>query len=169
MLKLLTVLTFVLFPAFAHADNTWSFFNKRDDKPSYSVRVAGAVVARGVNAVDIAMRHIGKNPTGMSRLWCARYVGMVERKAGRKGTGSDMARSYAKYGKAVKGLKHIKKGDIVVLSRGKRGGHVGYATGKVVKGKVQLVSGNSGGKPGRRAVTVSHYSAAKIIAIRRPA
>jgi len=165
-MKILAVIFTMLFPAIAHADSAWDFYTKK--APSHSVRVAGAVMARGVNAVDIAMRHIGKNPTGMSRLWCARYVGMVERKAGRKGTGSDLARSYVKYGKPVKSVRDMKRGDIVVLARGKRGGHVGYATGRIVKGKVELVSGNSGGKPGRRMVTVSRYSTDRILAIRRP-
>jgi len=167
MLRIFAVLiALVVSSGFAHADTAWDFYSKRNT----SVRTVGAVIARGVNAVDIAMRHIGKNPTGMSRLWCARYVGMVERKAGRKGTGSDLARSYEKYGKAVGSIKQVRRGDIVVLGRGKRGGHVGYATGRTVSGKIELISGNSGGQgPGRRVVSISRYPVERITAIRRPA
>lgn len=118
----------------------------------------------GRNAVAIAERYIGTNPTKMRRLWCANFMGLVEKKAGRSGTGSNMARSYATYGKAVS-RKQVRPGDIAVLSRGKRGGHVGYFVGWADNGKAILISGNSrGGK-----VSKGQYAANRIIAWRRPA
>lgn len=115
----------------------------------------------GRNAVAIAERYLGTNPTKMRRLWCANFMGMIEKKAGRKGTGSNMARSYVNYGKKV---SKPQPGDIAVLSRGKRGGHVGYFVGWAPNGKAILISGNSrGGK-----VSKGRYSTSRVIAWRRP-
>ena len=118
----------------------------------------------GSNAVSIAERYIGTNPTKMRRLWCANFVGMVEQKAGRSGSGSNMARSYASYGKAIS-RSEVKVGDIAVMSRGRRGGHVGYFAGWADNGKAIIISGNSrGGK-----VWKGEYAASRIYAWRRPA
>ena len=116
----------------------------------------------GRNAVSIARRYLGSNPTKMRRLWCANFVGMIEKKAGRKGTGSNLARSYAKYGKKV---SKPRPGDIAVMARGRRGGHVGYFVGWADNGKAIVISGNSrGGK-----VAQGQYARSRIIAWRRPA
>jgi len=86
---------------------------------------------------------------------------MIEKKAGRAGTGSNFARSYVNYGKKV---TKPQRGDIAVLSR-KGGGHVGYFVGWAPNGKAILISGNSrGGK-----VSKGQYSTSRIIAWRRPA
>ncbi len=118
--------------------------------------------------LSIARRYVGKNPTGWKRLWCARFIGYVLERAGRRGTGSNLAKSYARYGKAVsKGA--VKPGDIAVLNR-KGGGHVGIVAQPPKGGKVVLVSGNSGGAgPGRRVVTERAYPVGRVIAWRRPA
>lgn len=114
------------------------------------------------NVLQIAERYLGTNPTKMRRLWCANFIGMIERKAGRPGTGSNFARSYANYGKRVSSPQ---PGDIAVMSRGKRGGHVGYFVAWAKNGKAILISGNSrGGK-----VAKGQYATARIIAWRRPA
>lgn len=121
---------------------------------------------RGSNAVSIAKRYLGTNPTGWNRLWCARWLNMVEQKAGRKGTGSNFAKSFARYGKPVS-LANARPGDIVVTGR-KGGGHVGYLVTKNGK-TVTLISGNSGGRgPGRRVVAQGNYPVSRIIAVRRP-
>jgi uncharacterized protein (TIGR02594 family) len=118
----------------------------------------------GKNAAELAERYLGTNPTKMRRLWCANFMGMIEKKAGRAGTGSNMARSYASYGKAVS-RSQVRPGDIAVLSRGKRGGHVGYFVGWAGNGKAILISGNSrGGK-----VAKGQYAVGRVIAWRRPA
>jgi uncharacterized protein (TIGR02594 family) len=121
----------------------------------------GARSRRSGNVLSIAERYIGTNPTKMRRLWCANFVGMVEKKAGRRGSGSNFARSYATYGKRV---AKPQPGDIAVMAR-KGGGHVGYFVGWAPNGKAILISGNSrGGK-----VAKGQYTASRIFAWRRPA
>ncbi len=73
-----------------------------------------------------ARQYLGTNPTGMGALWCARFMNMVLEKSGRRGTGSNMANSFANYGTRVSGPR---VGAIAVMSRGKRGGHVGIVSG----------------------------------------
>ncbi|BCJ90125.1 hypothetical protein IZ6_08600 [Terrihabitans soli] len=119
---------------------------------------------RSAEVLRIAERYIGTNPTSMRRLWCANFLGMVEKKAGRSGSGSNFARSYASYGKSVS-RSSVKPGDIAVMARGKRGGHVGYFVGWAPNGKAIIISGNSrGGK-----VSKGQYAANRIFAWRRPA
>jgi uncharacterized protein (TIGR02594 family) len=118
----------------------------------------------GRGALALAERYIGSNPTKMRRLWCANFMGMIEKKAGRSGSGSNFARSYASYGKKVS-RSDARPGDIVVMARGKRGGHVGYFAGWADNGKAIVVSGNSrGGKVSR-----GQYATSRIFAWRRPA
>ncbi len=57
----------------------------------------------GSDVVSEARRYIGGNPTGRSRLWCARFMNFVLQRSGHKGTGSDMARSFAGYGQRISG------------------------------------------------------------------
>ena len=57
----------------------------------------------GSGLVAEARRYIGGNPTGRSRLWCARFMNMVLTRSGHRGTGSDMARSFASYGQRISG------------------------------------------------------------------
>lgn len=119
---------------------------------------------RSAAVVQLAERYLGTNPTKMRALWCANFVGMIEKKAGRSGSGSNFARSYLNYGKKVASPQ---PGDIAVLSRGKSGrsGHVGYFVGWAGNGKAILISGNGrGGK-----VSKGQYSAARVIGWRRPA
>jgi len=78
-------------------------------------------------------------PTGMGALWCARFMNMVLEKSGRRGTGSNMANSFANYGSRVSGPQ---VGAIAVMSRGKRGGHVGIVSGMDSKGNPIVISGN---------------------------
>ena len=124
---------------------------KNDDAPS----------RRSANVLSLAERYLGTNPTKMRRLWCANFIGMIEKKAGRSGSGSNFAKSYASYGKRV---SKPQPGDIGVMGR-KGGGHVGYFVGWAPNGKAILISGNSrGGK-----VSKGQYAASRIFAWRRPA
>lgn len=93
----------------------------------------------GSGLVAQARRYIGTNPTGMAALWCARFMNMVLEKSGRRGTGSNMANSFANYGSRVSGPQ---VGAIAVMSRGKRGGHVGIVSGIDSKGNPIVISGN---------------------------
>lgn len=112
------------------------------------------------NIVAEARRYIGGNPTGRRSLWCARFMNMVLQRSGHKGTGSDMARSFANYGQRISGPQI---GAIAVMSRGRRGGHVGVVSGIDAKGNPIVVSGNHG-----RRVAESVYSRGRVYAYVMP-
>jgi len=95
------------------------------------------------NVVAEARKYIGGNPTGRGSLWCARFANMVLQHSGYRGTGSDMASSFAKYGQRVSGPQ---VGAIAVMSRGRRGGHVGIITGIDGSGNPIMISGNNGNR-----------------------
>ncbi|WP_314952966.1 TIGR02594 family protein [Bradyrhizobium cosmicum] len=97
----------------------------------------------GSGLVSEARRYVGGNPTGRGSLWCARFMNMVLEKTGHRGTGSDMANSFAHYGTRVSGPQ---VGAIAVMSRGGRGGHVGIITGIDAQGNPIMISGNNGNR-----------------------
>ena len=90
-----------------------------------------------------ARRYLGGNPTGRGSLWCARFMNMVLQHSGYRGTGSDMASSFAQYGQRVSGPQ---VGAIAVMTRGRSGGHVGIITGVDAKGNPIMISGNNGNR-----------------------
>jgi uncharacterized protein (TIGR02594 family) len=121
----------------------------------------GGGFSSGSSVVAAARSYIGRgNPTGRSRLWCARFMNMVLQKTGHKGTGSDMASSFARYGQRVSGPQ---VGAIAVMSRGRRGGHVGVVSGIDAKGNPIIISGNHGHR-----VAESTYSRGRIYAYVMP-
>jgi uncharacterized protein (TIGR02594 family) len=93
--------------------------------------------------VSEARRYLGGNPTGRGSLWCARFMNMVLQHSGYRGTGSDMARSFASYGQRVSGPQ---VGAIAVMGRGRGGGHVGIITGIDGSGNPIMISGNNGNR-----------------------
>lgn len=97
----------------------------------------------GSGLVSEARRYVGGNPTGRGSLWCARFMNMVLEHTGHRGTGSDMANSFARYGTRVSGPQ---VGAIAVMSRGGRGGHVGIITGIDAQGNPTMISGNNGNR-----------------------
>ena len=111
-----------------------------------TVTPAGGAMASSFsssNVVAEARRYLGGNPTGRGSLWCARFANMVLQHSGYRGTGSDMASSFAKYGQRVSGPQ---VGAIAVMSRGRRGGHVGIITGIDASGNPIMISGNNGNR-----------------------
>ena len=102
------------------------------------------------NVVDEARRYIGGNPTGRGSLWCARFMNMVLERSGHHGTGSDMASSFAGYGQRVSGPQ---VGAIAVMSRGRRGGHVGIVSGMDANGNPIVISGNNGNRVREAAIS----------------
>ena len=94
------------------------------------------------NVVAEARRYLGGNPTGRASLWCARFMNMVLQHSGYRGTGSDLARSFASYGRRVSGPQ---VGAIAVMGR-RGGGHVGIVSGIDARGNPILVSGNNGNR-----------------------
>lgn len=107
-----------------------------------------------------ARRYIGTNPTGMGALWCARFMNMVLERSGHRGTGSNMANSFANYGRRISGPQ---VGAIAVMSRGKRGGHVGIVSGIDASGNPIIISGNY-----NRRVAEAKYSRNRIYAYVMP-
>jgi len=94
------------------------------------------------NVVAEARRYIGGNPTDRGSLWCARFMNMVLQHSGYRGTGSDMANSFANYGQRVSGPQ---VGAIAVMGR-RGGGHVGVVSGIDASGNPIVVSGNNGNR-----------------------
>jgi uncharacterized protein (TIGR02594 family) len=112
---------------------------------STSTLVGGESMSGGFgssNVVAEARRYLGGNPTGRGSLWCARFMNMVLQHSGYRGTGSDMARSFASYGQRVSGPQ---VGAIAVMGR-RGGGHVGIITGIDASGNPIMISGNNGNR-----------------------
>jgi uncharacterized protein (TIGR02594 family) len=100
-------------------------------------------ISFGSGLVADARRYLGGNPTGRGSLWCARFMNMVLQHTGHRGTGSDMANSFASYGTRVSGPQ---VGAIAVMTRGRGGGHVGIITGIDKSGNPIMISGNNGNR-----------------------
>ena len=111
----------------------------------------------GGSIVDVARSQIGNGAIyGRSNLWCARFMNYVLERSGFRGTGSDMARSFASYGQRV---SCPQVGAIAVMSRGRRGGHVGVVSGIDAHGNPIIISGNHG-----RRVAEAAYHRGRIYA-----
>ena len=111
-----------------------------------SSSISGGVAAPGgfgsSGLVAEARRYLGGNPTGRGSLWCARFMNMVLQREGYRGTGSDMARSFASYGQRISGPQ---VGAIAVMGR-RGGGHVGIISGIDAEGNPIMISGNNGNR-----------------------
>jgi uncharacterized protein (TIGR02594 family) len=117
----------------------------------------------GGSLVAQARQYVGASASQLgvpSRLWCADFMNLVLRKSGHRGSGSRMASSFASYGTRISGPQ---VGAIAVLSRGKRGGHVGVVSGIDAKGNPIIISGNHG-----RRVAESTYSRGRVYAYVMP-
>lgn len=104
---------------------------------------AGVAGFGGSGLVAEARRHLGGNPTGRSSLWCGHFMNLVLQRSGMRASRSNTARSFASYGRRVSGPQ---VGAIAVMSRGKRGGHVGVVSGIDKSGNPIVISGNHGGR-----------------------
>lgn len=122
-----------------------------------SVSVAGFGSS---SVVSEARRYIGTNPTGKSSLWCGNFMNMVLQRSGHQASSSNMARSFASYGRRVSGPQ---VGAIAVMSRGKRGGHVGVVSGIDADGNPIVISGNH-----NRRVAEATYSKSRVYAYVMP-
>lgn len=107
-----------------------------------------------------ARKYMGTNPTARSKLWCATFMNMVLRKVGYSGTNSDAAKSFASYGRRI---SEPQVGAIAVLTRGKKGGHVGVVSGVDSQGNPIIISGNHNKRVGEAT-----YSRARVIAYVMP-
>jgi uncharacterized protein (TIGR02594 family) len=113
------------------------------------------------NLVSEARKYMGTNPTDRTRLWCATFMNMVLAKSGYSGTNSDAAKSFAQYGHRI---SEPRVGAIAVLTRGKRGGHVGVVSGIDANGNPIIISGNHNKRVGE-----SVYARSRVIAYVMPA
>ena len=110
--------------------------------------------------VSEARKYMGTNPTARKKLWCATFMNMVLAKAGYTGTNSDAAKSFAYYGRRI---SEPRVGAIAVLTRGRRGGHVGVVSGIDSTGNPIIISGNHNKRVGEAV-----YSRARVIAYVMP-
>jgi uncharacterized protein (TIGR02594 family) len=124
-------------------DESVAMMHRRGFSNSYAslgpVSSSGEAMSGSSDLVSEARRYLGGNPTGRASLWCARFMNMVLARTGHRGTGSDMASSFAHYGHRVPGPE---VGAIAVMSR-RGGGHVGIITGVDASGNPIMISGNN--------------------------
>ncbi len=116
-----------------------------DTQASATPYEAGGGTAMSGSSSSLVMeaRHyLGGNPTGRGSLWCARFTNLVLERTGHRGTGSDMASSFASYGQRISGPQ---VGAIAVMGR-HGGGHVGIITGIDSAGNPIMISGNNGNR-----------------------
>src|SRR5204863_1977603 len=93
---------------------------------------------RRSSLVSEARRYLGRNPTGWAHDWCGKFMNLVLERTGHRGTGSNFALSFARYGRRVSGPQ---VGAVAVMTR-RGGGHVGVVSGVLPGGKVKVISGN---------------------------
>ena len=93
--------------------------------------------------------------------WCAAFVCWCLEMSGQKSTRSAAARSYIKYGKAV---KDFPVGAIVVLQRGEAiwQGHVGFIVGSD-KDSILVLGGNQG-----QEVCLKRFPKSRVLGVRWP-
>jgi uncharacterized protein (TIGR02594 family) len=107
-----------------------------------------------------ARRYLGTNPTKRRSLWCGAFMNLVLERTGHKRGPSDLAKSFASYGQRIPGPQ---VGALAVMSRGRRGGHVGVVSGIDPSGNVIVVSGNH-----NNTVAESVYPRRRILAYVMP-
>lgn len=147
-------------PAFA--DPTREQPAQRPRPQSYAERVIAESkpIFGWPDLVKEARKYIGTNPTDRKRLWCATFMNLILAKLGYPGTNSDAAMSFASYGRRI---AKPEVGAIAVLTRGKRGGHVGVVSGVDANGNPVIISGNH-----NRRVGVAVYPRSRVVAYVMP-
>jgi uncharacterized protein (TIGR02594 family) len=110
--------------------------------------------------VSEARKYLGTNPTARKKLWCATFMNLVLAKVGYAGTHSDAAKSFAEYGHRI---SEPEVGAIAVLSRGRKGAHVGVVSGIDKNGNPIIISGNHGHQVGEAI-----YPRSRVIAYVMP-
>lgn len=136
---LILALSLITSPAFA------GHHHHRHHRHHHHVAVAPApersFFQAGSDVVSAARSQIGNGAIyGRSNLWCARFMNAILVRTGYKGTGSDMASSFASMPRTT-----ARVGAIAVMSR-RGGGHVGVVSGFDASGNPIIISGNNGGR-----------------------
>jgi uncharacterized protein (TIGR02594 family) len=102
-----------------------------------------AVFAIGLEAlkwIGATSRQVG---VPYPELWCADFINFILRRTGHATTNSRAAKSFLDYGKRI---DQPRVGAIVVLQRGRNGGHVGIVRGTDGADNIIVISGNHGNK-----------------------
>jgi CHAP domain len=124
---------------------------KSPGNASDAADIAETYTGKTINDDDVqTFLRTGGHPDPEKAAWCAAFVGAALRKAGVRDIpaahGGNIASSYAQWGRHVD-PQDVRRGDVVVLTRGHRpgqtGGHVGLATGPMVDGKIPTIEGNA--------------------------
>lgn len=96
--------------------------------------------------------------------WCSAFINWCAKKAGAKGTGSALARSWLVWGIDV--TNQPMQGDLVILERGNDGisGHVGFLaeTPSVINPWIKVLGGNQ-----NNMVCIESFSKLKVLGYRR--
>jgi uncharacterized protein (TIGR02594 family) len=106
----------------------------------------------------------GVNLDPTTTAWCAAAVNSALAQSGQKGTGSNMARDFLKWGG---GVDQPQKGDLAVFSRGDPNGpygHVGFFDGYNQDGSIRVLGGNQSD-----GVSVASYGKDRLLGFRRGA
>ena len=125
-------------------------------------RMAGVDMKTGAAVIQKYLKDggVGLNPKELA--WCAAAMNASLAQVGLPGTGSQMARSFLKYGQPVTEPQH---GDIVVFQRGGPNsnlGHVGYVDRINPDGSVRVLGGNQS-----QGVGYTNFPAADVVGYRR--
>jgi uncharacterized protein (TIGR02594 family) len=133
------------------------FASARRARPTGSSESVGSGGASPL--VAEARRYLGGNPTGWAHDWCGRFMNLVLERTGHRGTGSNFALSFERYGRRLNGPR---VGAVAVMAR-RGGGHVGVVSGVLPNGDVKVISGNHGHR-----VAESVYGRGRILAFVLP-
>jgi uncharacterized protein (TIGR02594 family) len=101
-----------------------------------------------------ARAYMGTNPTGWRGVWCGKFMEMIAPSAASRISNPALARNWIAAGPRVP----CSTGTVAVLSRGRRGGHVGVVSGVDAHGNLMIVSGNH-----NRVVGEGLYSRGRVI------
>ena len=108
----------------------------------------------------------GVNLDPRQLAWCAALVNSSLQQSGLQGTGSNMARSFLNWGRAV---ETPSEGDIAVFKRGSNPtqGHVGFFQGVNPDGSIRILGGNQGGAAQQGGgVTITSMPASELLGYR---
>lgn len=148
-------------PAFGNPASCDAEQTPRAARQSYTERVAAASkpIFGWPELVKEARKYLRTNPTDRNRLWCATFMNFILANLGYPDTNSDAAKSFAYYGRRI---SKPEVGAIAVLTRGKRGGHVGVVSGVDANGNSVIISGNN------KRVGLAVYPRSRVIAYVMP-
>jgi uncharacterized protein (TIGR02594 family) len=126
-------------------------------------QLLGANENRNAGQINTFLKKGGVDLNAATTAWCAAFVNSALAQVGIKGTGSNVATDFAKWGVNVQ-PKDVVRGDVLVETRGRAagqtGGHVGFATGQMretadgIK-QLEMISGNASDKVAKDWVNVS--------------